>query len=305
MIRPMRIQQCAVTLAVVASALLPTRSTAQTVGFVYGLTRPNFSPVANSLYGAAVDATGQLIPLAGFPILTGGNGQAGSPERVFYDAGGGRLYALNNTSNTVSAWSVNNTSGALTSLPFSPIALPAGIRSCISVSPNGSLLVVGGSHVAASYRIGASTATPAAGSPFSTGTAVPFSCTFSRDGQFFYTGGNGGVFAGFSVDQSTGILTPLAGSPFSAGVIQPVGYQTDSDGRLFAVAHGYDASSSRWVVAFTTSGGIPTAVAGNPFPTPQVEPTHGLLHPAGYYLTTAPGTADVGVFRISGTGAST
>jgi len=167
------------------------------------------------------------------------------------------------------------------------------------------MLVVGGSHVAASYRIGASTATPAAGSPFSTGSAAPFSCTFSRDGQFFYTGGNGGVFAGFSVDQSTGILTALAGSPFSAGVIQPVGYQTDSDGRLFAVAHGYDASSSRWVVAFTTSGGIPTAVAGNPFPTPQVEPTHGLLHPAGYYLTTAPGTADVGVFRISGTGAST
>jgi len=103
----MRIQQCAVTLAVVASALLPTQSAAQTVGFVYGLTRPNFSSVANSLYGAAVDATGQLIPLAGFPILTGGKGEAGSPERVFYDAAGGRLYALNNTSNTVSAWSVN------------------------------------------------------------------------------------------------------------------------------------------------------------------------------------------------------
>jgi hypothetical protein len=226
---------------------------------------------------------------------------------VFYDAAGGRLYALNNTSNTVSAWSVNNTTGALTSLPFSPIALPAGIGSCISVSPNGSVLVVGGSHVAASYRIGASTATPAAGSPFSTGSAAPSSCTFSRDGQFFYTGGSGNdgnVFAGFSVDQSTGILTALAGSPFSAGVIQPVGYQTDSDGRLFAVAHGYDASPNRWVVAFTTSGGVPTAVAGNPFATPQVEPTHGLLHPSGYYLTTA-AMGGIGVYRVSGSGAST
>jgi hypothetical protein len=43
---------------------------------------------------------------------------------VVYDAARSRLYALNDASNTVSAWSVNQTTGALTSLPLSVPDLP-------------------------------------------------------------------------------------------------------------------------------------------------------------------------------------
>jgi 6-phosphogluconolactonase (cycloisomerase 2 family) len=300
----MRFHQCAATLALVVVVLVPTRAAAQTTGFVYGLSRATFSPGPQSLYGLSLDATSQLIPLPGFPILTGGNAEAGSPERLFYDAARSRLYALN-TSGSVSAWSVNNSTGALTSLPFSPIVLPPGFASCISVNPNGSVLVVGQGNRVASYRVGAGTATPALASSFSLSSGFPSSCTFSRDGQFLYAGGDGAsTIAGFSVDQTAGTLMPLTGSPFGAGIVSPVGYQTDGDGRLFAVAHGYDATSNRWAVAFTTSGGVPTAVSGNPFPNPQIEPTHGLLHPAGYYVTT-PAMGGVSVFRVSGAGSGT
>jgi DNA-binding beta-propeller fold protein YncE len=61
------------------------------------------SAMLNQPNGVAVDATGQLIPIAGFPILTGGIGNGISPESLVYDAAGGRLYALNDTSRTVSA----------------------------------------------------------------------------------------------------------------------------------------------------------------------------------------------------------
>jgi hypothetical protein len=86
-----RFQQYAVAFASVIGALLPARATAQTIRFVYGLARPNFSPGPQFLYGVAVDATGQLIPLASSPVPTGGNAEPGSPETVFYDAAGGRL----------------------------------------------------------------------------------------------------------------------------------------------------------------------------------------------------------------------
>jgi hypothetical protein len=305
----MRVRQYAATFALVVAALLPAPVAAQTIGYVYGLARPNFTPTANFLYGVAVDASGQLIPLPGFPILTGGNGAGIAPERVVYDAVGRRLYAANDASNSVSVWSVNNSTGALTALPFSPIVLPAGFGGCISLNPSGSVLVVGGASSGApgvvAYRIAPDgTPTQAAGSPFATGAAFPASCTFSRDGAYFYAGGGGSssrLFAGFSIDHSTGVLTPLPGSPFDAGLDYAVGYQTDGAGRLLAVT---DAIPTK-VLAFTTSTGVPTGVAGNPFPNPQSFPKHGLLHPAGYYLTSGTMTSDIGVFRVGGSGPGT
>jgi hypothetical protein len=297
-IRIVRRWRSAATLALVISTLLPSEGRAQTIGFVYGHARSTYSPGPNALYGVAVDAAGQLTPLPGFPVLTGGNGMGIGPETIFYDAAGRRLYAVNDASGTVSAWSVALTSGQLTPLPFSPIALPVGFRSgCITANSTGSVLVVSdeSNHRIASYRVGGTTAVQAAGSPFSTGSAAPASCTFSRNGAFFYTGGDGGL-AGFSVDPSTGVLTPLNGSPFDVGLI-PMGLQTDSAGRLFASAFNANDPASR-VTAFTTPAGVPTAASGNPFANGQFAAYHGLLHPAGYYLTT--GWYDVGVFRIAG-----
>jgi hypothetical protein len=294
--------------ALIIGTLLPTSTSAQTIGFVYGLTRSSYSPVPNSLYGVAVDATGHLTPLPGFPIPTGGNGTGLNPEVMHYDAAGRRLYALNDASNTISVWSVSNTTGSLTPLPYSPITLPVRyLTGCIAVNPTGTILAIGdqGNNRIFSYRISATTAEPVQGSPFSTGSAEPDSCTFSQDGAFLYAAGDAGQccteLAGFSVDPNTGVLMSLSGSPFAVGLI-PMGLQTDHDGRLFAsgfVPNNLDAR----VMAFTTAGGIPAAVRGSPFANGQLAAYHGLLHPAGFYLTTA--WSSVGVFRIAGSGADT
>jgi len=125
---------------------------------------------------------------------------------------------------------------------------------------------------------------------------------FSRDGSYFYTGGNSGnSFAGFSVDQANGVLTALAGSPFDSGARFPAAYATDSQGRFFT-ANGLDNQ----VRAFTTASGIPTAVSGNPFVSGLTEATDGVLSPnENFYYVADRGGNRVGAYQIAGSGSST
>jgi 6-phosphogluconolactonase (cycloisomerase 2 family) len=260
----------------------------------------------NQLYGFSTDATGSLIALPGFPILTGGLGTPGGgsqAETVAFDGLQNRLYVANVFSKTVSAYSVDASSGALTALPFSPIVLPGSPDRDISIalSPNGSVLVVGNTGgLVYSYKIGPAAAIAAPGSPFSTGGApgdvTPFSATFSRDGAYLYAGGP--KAAAFSVDNNSAALTSLAGSPYDVGASFALAFQTDSAGRFF---NSNNASPSL-LRAHTTSAGIPTLVF-------QVASSQGgiqtaFVHPSGYYVTTAL-TGDVGVFRINGSGGAT
>jgi len=146
-----------------------------------------------------------------------------------------------------------------------------------------------------------STATIAAGSPAPTPGASPYSCGFSRDGLYAYTGGNvGSVIAGFSVNPSTGVLTPLSGSPYDTTAGNPVGYATDSAGRFFTSNFGDG------VRAFTTSSGIPSAVAANPFTSGLSGGVQGVLHPSENFYMVADRSANrVGVYQIAGSGSGT
>jgi len=269
-------------------------------GFLYAI---RDSTAGNQIYGYNVnESTGALTLLAGFPVATGGNGLGFTPsEQITIDRLNRRLFVINDGSDTVSAYSIDQTTGALTALPFSPIALGAGGWQTIAVHPSGSPLIVGDANGKVnSYNITATTATAAAGSPFSTGTARPFSSVFSRDGSYFYTGGNSGnVFAGFSVNPTNGVLTALAGSPFDSGAAAPAGYATDSQGRFFT---GNDPQ----VRAFTTASGIPTAVSGNPFPSGLTITVDGVLSPnENFYYVADRGGNRVGAYRIAGSGSST
>ena len=215
---------------------LAARGEAAARPFVYVLTQVNGAP--NQIYGFTIDqTTGALNPLAGFPVASGGTGTAAAFSEMLTSSGN-RLYVVNDGDNTLSVFSVNPVSGALTPMPFSPIALGTGSWGCVAVHPSGSPVVVGNSDGAiASVVVTASTATPAAGSPYSTGSAAPFSCTFVRDGAYVYTGGNRGVaIAGFSVSASSGVLTAIAGSPFDSGGDNPVGYAADDDGNVLQEA---------------------------------------------------------------------
>jgi 6-phosphogluconolactonase (cycloisomerase 2 family) len=268
-------------------------------GFLYVL---NERTGSNQIYGYAVnETTGVLTLLSGFPISTGGSGLDRTPtEMLTIDRANQRLYAINDGSDTVSAYAINPTTGALTPLPFSPISLGIGSWTTIAVHPSGSPLVVGdGDGRLLSYQITAGTATAAAGSPYRTGSAQPFSTAFSQDGNYVYTGGNSGTtIAGFSVHAATGVLTALAGSPFDSSASFPAAYATDMAGRLFV---GNDTQ----VRVFTTAGGILSAVSGNPFPSGLTSTDHGLLHPNGFYLVANRFGNRVGVYRIQGSGSAT
>jgi 6-phosphogluconolactonase (cycloisomerase 2 family) len=267
--------------------------------FVYALRHVNGG--ANQIYGFRFDpSSGTLTALPGFPIGSGGTGLFGTgSEHLAYR--NRRLYVVNDGNDTLTAFSVDRGTGALTALAFSPLTLGAGSWRCVAVHPSGSPVVVGNSGGGlASFAVSAG-ATAAPGSPFATGTALPFSCAFNRDGSHVYTGGSGGSrVAGFNVDAGTGVLTALAGSPFDAIIPNPRGYATDSHGRLFIVSGG--ASE---VGAFTTSAGIPTGVSGNPFDSNLAIGLQAVRHQAAFYMAAGSAVHGVGVYRIAGSGAAT
>jgi 6-phosphogluconolactonase (cycloisomerase 2 family) len=275
-------------------------------GFLYVINQQNAA--ANQIYGFSVnESSGALSLLAGFPISSGGTGINSTGSRqITIDRANRRLYVINDGSNTVSAFSIDPVTGALTPLLFSPIALPAGTWATISVHPSGSPLIVGDADatpVVASFNITATTATAAAGSPYSTGMARSASSAFSRDGSFLYTGGSvTNFFAGFGVNPSTGVLTALPGSPYDTGAASPSGYAADSKGRLFMTS-----PLSAALRAFTTGGiGVPAGVTGNPFASALALASDGVLHPnERFYYAADSSLSQVGGFQISGDGAAT
>lgn len=289
--------------ALLCAALLFGAVIQAQAGYLYAL---NDNSAGNNIYGYTVnEATGALTALAGFPIATGGSGaDSAASEQLTLDRLNRRLYAVNAGSGTVSAFSVDAATGALTALPFSPIMLPRGFYLTIAVHPSGSPLVVSDvvNNFSASYVITATTAVAAQGSPFSTGGASPFSSVFSRGGNFFYTGGSSGNnFAGFNFNAATGVLTALPGSPFNSGNTNPVAYAADSQGRLFLANQ-----TANQLRVFTTSSGVPSPVTGNPFVSGLMSAADGALSPNERFYVVADRAGNrVGAYQIAGTGAAT
>ncbi|HLX62175.1 MAG TPA: PKD domain-containing protein [Planctomycetota bacterium] len=273
-------------------------------GYLYAL---NDDVAGNKIAGYIANASGgSLFTIPGFPVATGGNGSGkNASEQLAVDHRNARLYAINAGSNTVSAYSIDLNTGALTALPFSPINLGTGNWYTIAVHPSGSPLIVGDAdgNLVESFVITATAATAAAGSPFTTATASPFSSVFSRKGDFFYTSGNNNgnnFLAGFQVNSTTGALTALSGSPFNTIDSYSVALQTDATGRLLSTT--FSGANLR---AYTTSAGIPAAVTGDPFASGLSKPTHGALHPNGFYMVADRANNQVGVYQIAGSGAGT
>ena len=264
----------------------------------------NDSASGNQIYAyATYNSSSSLIPLTGFPVSTGGNGDGTTgTQRLAIDRTNARLYALNKNSNTVSAYSINSATGVLSALPYSPFSLGAGTWNALAIHPSGSPLLIcdGGSPGRlASYQVSAISAV-AAGSPAVAGPALS-SGTFSADGNFFYAGGDNtsSAFAGFSVDPSSGVVTALAGSPFDSGNSAPGAFVTDATGRIFL------ANPGGQLRAFSTTSGIPDASAGNPFSSGLSGGTQGVLHSNGFYLVADNVGNGVGVYQISGSGGGT
>ena len=153
-----------------------------------------------------------------------------SADSLAVDGKGNFLYAGQGNVTTplpIVAFSIDQTSGALTEIAGSPFNL--GVATVHADSSGEFLLGVDGildfgnpnhdDHISVFSIDSAGTPTAVAGSPFST-TAAPFEFAISPSGQFVYTFGEDSTGALAAVEgyqlSSTGTLTALPGSPFAS-----------------------------------------------------------------------------------------
>jgi len=228
---------------------------------------------SNSVSAYAISAnSGALTPVPGSPFLTGQ-----LPFSVTAHPTGRFVYVANagiptNTYN-VSAYAVNEKTGALTEVPGSPFA--TGVQpASVTIHPNGRFAYVANAGLedgdVSVYTVNVTTGalTPVPGSPFAAGHE-PTSVAVSPNGKFVYVTNNivqfsdlsGGVSA-FVVNANTGALTPVSGSPFAAG-LETFGVAIHPSGRFAYVANGLSNDVSAFSINAKT--GALTAVPGSPF----------------------------------------
>jgi len=191
-------------------------------------------------YGVSVDPLGRfvyvvysqlasnqnlVIPLP-FDPLSGALARVAAPiavdggDWVVADPSGKFLYVGNDASKNISAFKVDPTTGALTSVAGAPFTITgAGQNDSLTaaIDLSGNYLYVAsyvGSNISA-YAIDRSTGqlAPINGSPFPTGPTPNF-IVVEPLGRFVYVSGNSGVSA-FRIDSANGALAAVSGSPFA------------------------------------------------------------------------------------------
>jgi len=227
------------------------------------------------LFAAGINGQISSFPVYGGTLL-------GPPTSVSGPQGSLGMTAINNaflyvsnpaalSAGSVDAWSINSSTGALTTVKGSPFSLGA-FSAAGGLAANNNAQVV---YVADAGRIDALHAdasgalTALAGSPFSAGTGL-FLAVDPSDKFLFAsdTTPPGNVLA-YTID-STGALTAAAGSPFpavpgSATSTQPNQIVVDSTGKFVYVG----LLTTNQIAAFSidsSTGGL-TPVPGSPFAT--------------------------------------
>lgn len=208
----------------------------------------SFAFVSNSGSGTvsafAVSSIGSLSVVPGSPFTSGSGA-----EFMAFDPLHKLLFVSNQTANTVSASSVNTTTGVLTPVPGSPFA--TGLRpTAVAVDPMGRFVFVAnqGANSIGVFSIGAGgILTPISGSPFP--AASPFGLTVNASGTILYASNfpdsqvsDLNTVSAFSIAPN-GALSAVPGSPFanansSSGFAANIAILTDPSGKfVFAADH--------------------------------------------------------------------
>lgn len=265
---------------------------------------------ANTVSGFSADSNGVLTPIAGSPFATGGGGAGGGAlgtTRITV-AGGKFLYASNGGTHSISAFSINPTTGALTPVAGSPFSdgTSAGFGDIsLAASPDGQFLYAGvaSNTTVVTFSIGTD------GSLTELSSAMvlepPAGMKVSADGTYLAVSlpsfGIFGAVAMFGID-STGTLTMINGAPLQG--TGPAGSLSDVDmdcagGYVFA---GTLTGGPATVDVFSIgSGGVVSPVAGSPFSAgPATDSTVAILSPNDKFLFTSnQGDGMITVFGVN------
>jgi len=260
-------------------------------------------------------STGALTAVAGSPFLSGV-----SPLSLAVDSTGKFLFTAdsggegNVTNNSISEYSINATTGALTSTSQAGCVStgPAvfGLANAVATVPTAGFLFVSSFNaIVCSFSINAQgTLQPVAGSPTFLGANPlpdPRGVAIDPFGKYLYTANyETGDVSAFSIAQGGGALTAVPGSPFTLGaggfspswlVVEPLGrflYVLDFDGGISAFS-------------INPSNGAISLLAGFPINLPVQNPKPLAVDPSGKFLyvgTEFPNvTASVSAYAINGT----
>jgi len=131
---------------------------------------------------------------------------------------------------TISAFNIDSTSGALSRIGGPPATAPNCSSSChlnplrLAVHPMDQFVYVTnvGANSVSAFNVGNGSLS-AIGAPMSTGQH-PFGVALDPSGKFLFVVNKvDNNISAFSVNTSTGALMPLSGSPFGAGGSAPAG----------------------------------------------------------------------------------
>jgi len=247
-----------------------------------------------------------IMACAGLLSSCGGSSVGGSGPAFAYIANEG----------TLTAYSINSSSGALTGSVGSSLVLPTsppfGGISQIATDPSGAFLFLLDYSGVYAYSIDRKTGvlTAVAGSPFEAGS-IPISLAFDASGTHLYVAGYSGVVApvtgvisSYSVNSSGG-LVPLATYTVPGGLDTVV-----AAGNHLYVAGFYTNSITVFSIGATgeltqSLPGSPVAMDNLPF-SMVTDPSGSVLYTANYGLPTAtePALGSISAFTIdSSTGA--
>ena len=248
----------------------------------------NQAAAGNSIASYSVAVDGTLTALAGSPVTTGGlgaNAACSSVNRLALSAGNNLLFVSNGGDQTISAFAIDPTSGALTAAAGSPFGSGLTLDACsgisLSATPDGRFLMASSNGQITTFSIGAG------GVLASLSTAanpvVPnASMKISANGQLLAVS-NGASVSVFSINPD-GSLTAVAGSPFAeagSGTLAGLDFSSTS-GLLFgAEASATAGFADAWTIG---TNGVLSSVAGSPFSTTAINSNVVLLSPNDSFL---------------------
>jgi 6-phosphogluconolactonase len=268
----------------------------------------------NTLSAYSIDATTGALAVVGTPIATGVSPYATVGVETHYSSGVSSFYYTrqhvvfvgNEVSNDVSAFAVNNTTGALTAVPGSPFAAgtdPKAMAVMLNDYGSGTLYVANaGSNNVSAYSIdeGNGALAPLSPGPSTIATGKsPTSVVVVPGASVVYVANHGGSndISAFSID-----LTPVPGSPFPAGG-NPLSLAVGGGGKFLYTANPDATNPSISGFSVDSTSGVLSPLRGSPFPLPVSH--YMATDQTGAYLYVTTGTNVVGYAIDATTGALT
>lgn len=181
----------------------------------------------------------------------------------------------------VSGYSVNSSTGQVSSIAGSPFPLAANSQPCeVVVDPSGHFVYTSLDNADAIAGFARDSVTGAltmiAGSPFPTSRTASQTCHLAihPSGKFLYALNlNGHDISGYSIDSNSGALTPLPGSPFPAQNTPDVFHQPFTQGPMAMDPSGkflYVLTSEPYVAVYSVNPNSGTlSISGSPRPVPE------------------------------------